>query len=46
MQDGFGLALPLGLRAPCALDVGAGPIVMAIEEEHARPQIDRVLVWP
>ena len=40
VDQGFGLALPLGLRAPRALDVGASAIVMAIEEQDARPEID------
>ena len=37
----LGLALPLGLRAARALDVGASAIVMAVEEQDPRPEIDR-----
>ena len=40
MDERFGHALLLGLRAARAIDVGAGAIVIAIEEQHARPEID------
>ena len=29
-----------GLRAARAIDVGARPIVRAIQKQHARPQVD------
>ena len=44
MQQLFGLALPLGQRAARALDVGAGAAVAAVEEDDARPDVDRLLV--
>ena len=44
MQRGFGLALPLGLRAPRPLDVRTCTIVLPIEKQHAGPEIDRVFV--
>jgi hypothetical protein len=40
MDQRFGLALLLGLRAPGALDVGPGSVMMPVEEQDARPQID------
>jgi hypothetical protein len=40
MHEGFRDALLLGLGAARAIDVGARPIVIAIEKEHARPEID------
>ena len=40
MHQRFGNALLLGLRAARAIDVGARAIVSAIEEQHARPEID------
>ena len=40
VDQGFGDALLLGLRAARAIDVGARPIVVAIEEQHARPEVD------
>ena len=40
VQDRFGLPLQLGLRVASAVDVGARPIVMPIEEQHARPEVD------
>ena len=40
MDEGLGDALLLGLRAARAIDVSAGPIVAAIEEQHAGPEID------
>ena len=46
VHERFGLALTLGLRAPHAVDVGAGAVVGAIEEEHARPDVDRVIHPP
>ena len=44
MQQLFALPLPLGQRAPRAIDVGAGPRMAAVEKEDARPDVDRVLV--
>ena len=38
------LALPLGLRAARPLDVGARAIVMPIEKQHARPEVDGLFV--
>ena len=38
------LALALGDRAARALDVGAGAGVAAVEEQDARPDVDRELV--
>ena len=38
----LGFALPLGQRAPGALDVGARPRVLAIQEQRARPDVDRL----
>ena len=46
MQQFFRLALPLGLRAARALDVGTGAIVAAIEKQHARPHVDGRLLGP
>ncbi len=40
----FGFALPLGQGLPRTLDVGACPIVGAVEEHDARPDVDRLLV--
>ena len=40
VHERFGDALLLGLRAARAIDVGARPIVVAIEEQHARPEVD------
>jgi hypothetical protein len=44
IQRGLGFALPLGLRPARTFDVGPRAIVLAIEEQHARPEIDRVFV--
>ena len=43
VHERFGFALPLGLRAAGAVDVGPGAIVGAIEEQHARPDVDRLV---
>ena len=40
MHQRFGNALLLGLRAAGAIDVGARAIVVAIEEQHAGPEVD------
>jgi hypothetical protein len=40
MDQRFGRALLLCLRAARAIDIGAGSIMIAIEEEHARPKVD------
>jgi hypothetical protein len=45
MQQFLRLALPLGDRASRALDVRAGTVVIALEKHHARPDVDRVLVF-
>jgi glutamate formiminotransferase / 5-formyltetrahydrofolate cyclo-ligase len=39
VEQRLGLALPLGLRAAGALDVGAGARVTSIEEQRARPDV-------
>ena len=39
----LGLALTLGLRAPRPIDVGAGAVVGAVEEQHTRPDVDGVV---
>lgn len=44
VKDCFRFALPFRLRAACALDVCAGSTVMPVEEQHPRPQVDRLLV--
>ena len=44
MQQRFGFALLLGLGAARALDVRARAIVVAIEEQDARPQVDGLVV--
>ena len=44
VQELLALALPLRDGAARAVDVGLGPGVPAIEEEHARPDADRELV--
>src|SRR5207249_4259685 len=44
LQQFFGFALSLGQGAAGALDVGAGAGMAAIEEEDARPDVDRVVV--
>ena len=40
MHERFRNALLLGLRAAGAIDVGARAIVIAIEKQHARPEVD------
>jgi len=40
MHQRLGDTLLLGLRAAGALDVGASPIVLAIKEQHARPEVN------
>ncbi len=40
VDEGLGLPLPLRLRAASPLDVGSRPIVMAVEKEDPRPEID------
>ncbi len=44
MQQLFGLALALGLRAARPLDVGPRSGVGAIEKQDAGPDVDRELV--
>ena len=44
LQQLLGFSLPLGERAPRALDVRASPRVAAIEKQRARPDVDGVLV--
>jgi hypothetical protein len=44
LQELFGLALALGERAACPVDVSTGPRVASIEEQRARPDVDRLLV--
>ena len=44
MQQFFGLALPFGLGAPRALDVGARPRVPSIEKEDAGPDMNGSVV--
>jgi hypothetical protein len=40
VDERLGLPLPLGLCAPGAFDVGPGPIVMPVEEQHTGPDVD------
>ena len=42
----FGFSLPLRQRAARPVDVGPRPIVGAIEEQHARPDVHRVFEPP
>ncbi len=44
VQQFIALALPLGDRAAGPLDVGAGTGMAAVDEEHARPDVDREFV--
>ena len=44
VQQLLGLALPLGQRAARPLDVGARARMAAIEEQRARPDVDRLFV--
>ena len=44
VQQFLRLALPLGNRASRAVDVGARPIVIALEKDDARPDIDGLFV--
>ncbi len=46
MHERLGLALPLGLSPPHPVDVGAGPVVGAIEEQDARPDVDGLVHPP
>jgi hypothetical protein len=44
LQEFFGLSQPLGERAARPLDVRARPWMAAIQEEHAGPDVDRLIV--
>ncbi len=44
VEDLVGAALPLGQRRPRAADVGARPGMRAIEKQHARPDMNGVVV--
>ena len=44
MQHRLRLPLQLGLRTARAIDIGPRAIVMPIEEQDARPEIDRLFV--
>ena len=44
MQHRFRLPLQLGLRTARAIDIGPRPIVMPIEEQDARPEVDGLFV--
>src|SRR5439155_3487785 len=44
LQQFLRFALALGERAPRPLDVGAGPRVVPIEKQRARPDVDRLIV--
>jgi hypothetical protein len=43
MHEGFRLALPFGLSAAGAVDIGAGAVVGAVEEQDAGPDVHRVV---
>ena len=43
IDEGLGLALPFGLGAPRPVDVGAGTVVGAVEEQDAGPDVDGVV---
>ena len=43
LQQLLGLPVPLGQRAARTFDVGASPIVPALEKHDTRPDIDRLL---
>ena len=44
VQKLFGLALTLCNRLACAFDVGARTIVIAVQKDDTRPDVDRLLV--
>jgi hypothetical protein len=44
MHERFGFTLSLGLRTTCPFDVGARPVVVPIEKQHARPDVDGLVV--
>ena len=44
LQQLLRLALPFGLGAAGALDVGARAVVMALEKDDARPDVDGLFV--
>ena len=44
MERGFGFAFAFRLRPAGTFDVRAGTVVLPIEKEHARPEIDRLFV--
>jgi hypothetical protein len=44
MKDGLRLPLQLGLRAARAVDIRTRAIVVPIEEQHARPEVDGLFV--
>ena len=44
MKDRLRLPLQLGLRAARAIDIRTRAIVVPIEEQHARPEVDRLFV--
>jgi len=45
VQEFLGFPLPLGNRRSRAVDVRASPIVIALEEDDARPDIDCLFVF-
>jgi hypothetical protein len=45
LQEFVGLALTLGERRPRAVDVRPGPRMRAIEEQHARPDVNGFFVF-
>ena len=45
VQKLFRLALTLGNRLSCAIDVGTGTVVIPVQKDHARPDIDRLFVF-
>ena len=46
MQELLRFALALRDRLACAIDVRAGAVVIAIEKDDARPDVDRLFVFP
>jgi hypothetical protein len=44
VQQFLRFALPFSNRLPCALDVGTGAIMIAIQKRDARPDVDRLFV--
>jgi hypothetical protein len=44
MEQLLRFTLTFGQRAPGALDVGTGAVMVALEEHDSRPDADRVLV--